>query len=95
MKSNSFKGRQTIFAEGCRGHLGKKLIEKFNLYENNQFQTYAIGLKELWEVNNNTLNKGDVFHSIGWPLYNNAYGGSLYISYQIPFINRFCCRIRL
>ncbi len=72
----ALRGRQTVFAEGCRGHLGKKLIEKFNLYENNQFQTYAIGLKELWEVNNNALNKGDVFHSIGWPLYNNAYGGS-------------------
>ena len=57
----ALRGRQTIFAEGCRGHLGKKLIEKFNLYENNQFQTYAIGLKELWEVNNNILNKGDVF----------------------------------
>ena len=33
-------------------------------------------MKELWEVDNNTLDKGDVFHSIGWPLYNNAYGGS-------------------
>ncbi len=72
----ALKGRQTIFAEGCRGHLGKKLIKKYNLYDKNQFQTYALGLKELWEVNNNTLKKGDVFHSIGWPLYNNAYGGS-------------------
>jgi len=72
----ALKGRQTIFAEGCRGHLGKKLINKFNLYDNNQFQTYAIGLKELWEVNNNNFRKGDVYHSIGWPLYNNAYGGS-------------------
>ena len=72
----ALKARQTIFAEGCRGHLGKKLIKKFKLYDKNQFQTYALGLKELWEVNNNTLKKGDVFHSIGWPLYNNAYGGS-------------------
>ncbi len=69
-------GKQTIFAEGCRGHLGKKLINKFGLYKDNQFQTYALGLKELWEINNNSMDKGDIFHSIGWPLYNNAYGGS-------------------
>ncbi len=98
----ALKGKHIIFAEGCRGHLGKKLIKKFDLYENNKFQTYAIGLKELWEVNNNILNKGDVFHSIGWPLYNNAYGGSfLYklsdtllsvgfvvgLDYKNPFLN--------
>ena len=50
-------GKQTIFAEGCRGHLGKKLINKFNLYDSNQFQTYALGLKELWEVKNDALKK--------------------------------------
>ncbi|MAH89230.1 MAG: electron transfer flavoprotein-ubiquinone oxidoreductase [Pelagibacterales bacterium] len=69
-------GKQTIFAEGCRGHLGKKLISKFNLYRNDQFQTFALGLKELWEINNDVMSKGDIFHTIGWPLYNNAYGGS-------------------
>jgi electron-transferring-flavoprotein dehydrogenase len=68
--------KQTIFAEGCRGHLGKQLINKFKLYKENQFQTYAIGLKELWEVDNDALKKGEIIHSIGWPLYNNAYGGS-------------------
>ncbi len=72
----ALKGNQTFFAEGCRGHLGKKLIKKYNLYENNKFQTYAIGIKELWEINDETLPLGTVAHSIGWPLYNNAYGGS-------------------
>ena len=72
----ALKGNQTFFAEGCRGHLGKKLIKKYNLYENNKFQTYAIGIKELWEINDETLPLGTVIHSIGWPLYNNAYGGS-------------------
>ena len=72
----ALKGNQTFFAEGCRGHLGKKLIKKYNLYENNKFQTYAIGIKELWEINDKTLPLGTVAHSIGWPLYNNAYGGS-------------------
>ena len=69
-------GKQTIFAEGCRGHLGKQLINKFQLYSDNQFQTYAIGLKELWEVDNNSLKKGEILHTVGWPLNNNAYGGS-------------------
>ena len=72
----ALKGNQTFFAEGCRGHLGKKLIKKYNLYENNKFQTYAIGIKELWEINDETLPLGTVIHSIGWPLYNSAYGGS-------------------
>ena len=69
-------GSQTIFAEGCRGHLGKELIKKFSLYKKDQFQTYAIGIKELWEIDDEKLEKGSVIHSIGWPLNNNAYGGS-------------------
>ena len=69
-------GKQTIFAEGCRGHLGKQLINKFSLNKESQFQTYAIGLKELWEVDSKEFPKGDVMHTLGWPLYNNAYGGS-------------------
>ena len=66
----------TLFAEGCRGHLGKKLINKFNLRENAQHQTYGIGLKELWEIKPENSNPGEVFHSIGWPLDNDTYGGS-------------------
>ena len=70
-------GKQTFFAEGCRGHLGKELLKKYKLYPNDfKFQTYAIGIKELWEVNGSNFNKGSVIHSIGWPLKNNAYGGS-------------------
>ena len=51
-------------------------INHFNLYQDNKFQTYAIGIKELWEVDDKNLPLGSVIHSIGWPLYNNAYGGS-------------------
>ena len=72
----ALKAKQTFFSEGCRGSLGKILFEKFNLYEENNFQTYAIGIKELWELNDDSLPLGSVIHSIGWPLYNNAYGGS-------------------
>ncbi len=70
-------GKQTFFAEGCRGHLGKDLLKNFQLYDNDKvFQTYAIGIKEVWEVENSVFEKGTILHSIGWPLNNSAYGGS-------------------
>ena len=68
--------KYTLFAEGCRGHLGKKLMDQFGLRKNAQHQTYGIGLKELWEVRDDVSNPGEVFHSIGWPLDDETYGGS-------------------
>ena len=67
----------TVFAEGCRGHLGKQLINKFNLSENSDPQQYGIGLKEIWEVPEENHDEGMVLHSVGWPLENDTYGGSL------------------
>ena len=66
----------TVFAEGCRGHLGKQLINKFNLSENSDPQQYGIGLKEIWEVPDENHDEGMVLHSVGWPLENDTYGGS-------------------
>ena len=66
----------TLFAEGCRGHLGKKLISEFDLRKEAQHQTYGIGLKELWEVKPEKSEPGNVMHSIGWPLDHETYGGS-------------------
>ena len=66
----------TVFAEGCRGHLGKQLIKKYNLSENSNPQQYGIGLKEIWEITDKNHDEGLVLHSIGWPLDNNTYGGS-------------------
>ena len=68
--------KYTLFAEGCRGHLGKRLINQFNLLDNSQHQTYGIGLKELWEVKPENSKPGHVMHSIGWPLDTDTYGGS-------------------
>ena len=68
--------KYTFFAEGCRGHLGKQLKEKFNLEQNIQPQTYGIGIKELWEVDPANHKKGEVMHTAGWPLSNDTYGGS-------------------
>ncbi len=66
--------KQTIFAEGCRGHLSERLIKRFSLRQNSQMQTYGLGVKEVWRVKES--NPGEVFHSIGWPLDQKTYGGS-------------------
>lgn len=66
----------TVFAEGCRGHLGKQLIKKFKLNQNKSPQQYGIGFKEIWEIQSNRHHEGLVMHTVGWPLDNNTYGGS-------------------
>ncbi len=68
--------RQTIFAEGCRGSLTKTLFERFDLRRDCDPQTFAIGIKELWEVESEKHKPGTVIHSIGWPLDGRTYGGS-------------------
>ena len=66
----------TVFAEGCRGHLGKQLIRKFELDKDKDPQQYGIGLKEIWEVDEKQHEEGLVMHTAGWPLDNSTYGGS-------------------
>ena len=70
------RAKQTVFSEGCRGHLGKTLMEKFELNSNNSPQTYGIGIKELWEVTPENSKPGSIMHTTGWPLDNETYGGS-------------------
>src|SRR6516165_5416252 len=60
--------KQTLFAEGCRGSLTKTLVERFRLRDGLDPQTYAIGIKELWEVDPQRHQPGLVVHTIGWPL---------------------------
>jgi electron-transferring-flavoprotein dehydrogenase len=67
----------TLFAEGCRGSLTKKLMERFNLREGAAPQTYALGIKELWEIPKENHKPGLIWHSVGWPLpKDTTYGGS-------------------
>jgi len=68
--------KYTFFAEGCRGHLGKMLMEKFDLCDGVEPQTYGIGLKELWEIDPEKHRQGLIVHSAGWPLQSDTYGGS-------------------
>ncbi len=67
--------KYTIFAEGARGHLGKQVIAKYNLAEGRDPQSYAIGVKELWEVDPSKAKPGLVVHTSGWPMQNDAFGG--------------------
>ncbi|UEP39196.1 electron transfer flavoprotein-ubiquinone oxidoreductase [Burkholderia ambifaria] len=68
--------KYTLFAEGCRGHLGRQLISKFKLDANADPQAYGIGIKELWEIDPAKHKPGLVIHTAGWPLKSDTYGGS-------------------
>jgi electron-transferring-flavoprotein dehydrogenase len=68
-------GKYTIFAEGARGHLGKQLIARFKLDDGRDPQSYAIGIKELWEVPASQAQPGLVVHTAGWPMASDTYGG--------------------
>ncbi|MCS3469098.1 electron-transferring-flavoprotein dehydrogenase [Pseudomonas sp. JUb42] len=70
------RGRYTVFAEGCRGHLGKRLIKAFALDEDADPQHYAIGIKEIWQVDPALHEEGLVVHTTGWPLDDHNPGGS-------------------
>ena len=73
----NIKGKVTVLSEGCRGHLGKEALKKFNLDKNNKSpQQYGIGFKEIWEISPENHSLGKVSHSVGWPLSNDIYGGS-------------------
>ena len=67
--------KYTLFAEGARGHLGKQLIERFGLTKNKDTQTFAIGIKELWEVDPALAKPGLVVHTSGWPIADESFGG--------------------
>jgi electron-transferring-flavoprotein dehydrogenase len=67
--------RYTLFAEGCRGHLGKQIEQKYHLRDGVDPQVYGIGLKELWEIKPQKHQPGLVIHTGGWPLDAHTYGG--------------------
>jgi electron-transferring-flavoprotein dehydrogenase len=73
----ALKGRYTLLAEGCRGHLGKQVIERYGLNQVSDPQHYGLGIKELWQVEPDKHQPGWVLHGAGWPLSENgASGGS-------------------
>jgi electron-transferring-flavoprotein dehydrogenase len=98
------RGKYTVFAEGARGHLGKQLIARFRLDAGRDPQSYALGVKELWEIDPAKARPGLVVHTAGWPMDAQTYGGGfLYhlegnrvtlgfvtgLDYQNPWISPF------
>ncbi|XP_062173505.1 electron transfer flavoprotein-ubiquinone oxidoreductase, mitochondrial [Alnus glutinosa] len=98
------KGRMMLLSEGCRGSLSEKIMKKYKLREkeHTQHQTYALGIKEVWEIEEGKHKPGAVLHTLGWPLDQKTYGGSfLYhlkdrqiaigivvtLNYRNPFLN--------
>lgn len=75
MPGMELKAKYTVFAEGCRGHLGKQLIKKFNLDEGKSPQHYGLGFKEIWDVSPENHQPGLVVHTAGWPLDKDTGGG--------------------
>lgn len=80
MPGMELHAKYTLFAEGCRGHLGKQLISKFKLDDGKDPQHYGIGIKEVWEIDPSKHDEGLVEHGLGWPLSENGAtgGGFLY-----------------
>lgn len=75
MPGMELRAKYTLFAEGCRGHLGKQLIAHFDLAAQSNPQHYAIGFKEIWDIPSEHHQAGKVIHGAGWPL-SEATGGS-------------------
>ncbi|PPE68724.1 electron transfer flavoprotein-ubiquinone oxidoreductase [Caldimonas thermodepolymerans] len=97
-------GKYTVFAEGARGHLGKQLIAKYRLDADKDPQSFAIGIKELWEIDPAKAKPGLVVHTAGWPMDDTTFGGGfLYhlednkvtlgfvvgLDYQNPYLSPF------
>ncbi|GAB5414353.1 MAG: electron transfer flavoprotein-ubiquinone oxidoreductase [Congregibacter sp.] len=79
MPGMELHARYTLFAEGCRGHLGKQLISKFNLDEGKDPQHYGLGIKEVWEIPAVKHQKGLVVHGLGWPLKESGTSGGAFL----------------
>ena len=75
MPGMELRAKYTVFAEGCRGHLGKELIEKFKLDEQSSPQHYGLGFKEIWDIDPEKHQPGLVVHTAGWPLDKKTNGG--------------------
>ena len=69
-------GKYVLLSEGARGSLAKQVIEKFNLDSECDVPKFGIGMKEIWEVDPELHNEGEVTHTMGWPLGFKSSGGS-------------------
>ena len=79
MRGMELHAKYTLFAEGCRGHLGKELIAHFGLDEGKDPQHYGIGIKEVWQIKPELHEEGKVIHGLGWPLSESGSSGGAFM----------------
>jgi electron-transferring-flavoprotein dehydrogenase len=79
MPGMELHAKYTLFAEGCRGHLGKELIAHFGLDEGKDPQHYGIGIKEVWQIKPGLHEEGKVIHGLGWPLSESGSSGGAFM----------------
>jgi electron-transferring-flavoprotein dehydrogenase len=79
MPGMELHAKYTLFSEGCRGHLGKQLMEKFDLNEDKDPQHYGLGIKEVWDVPTEQHEEGLVIHGVGWPLSESGSSGGAFL----------------
>jgi len=79
MPGMELHAKYTLFAEGCRGHLGKQLISHFGLDEGKDPQHYGIGIKEVWQIKPELHEEGKVIHGLGWPLAESGSSGGAFM----------------
>jgi electron-transferring-flavoprotein dehydrogenase len=79
MPGMELHAKYTLFSEGCRGHLGKQLIERFDLDRGKEPQHYGIGIKELWKIPDEKYKEGLVVHTAGWPLSESKSSGGSFL----------------
>ncbi|AZG71571.1 electron transfer flavoprotein-ubiquinone oxidoreductase [Shewanella livingstonensis] len=75
MPGMELHAKYTVFSEGCRGHLGKQLIQKYHLDNGKTPQHYGLGFKEIWKIPAEQHQQGKVVHTGGWPLVDGSSGG--------------------
>ena len=90
--SMELRAKYTILSEGCRGHLGKQIIKRFNLDAGKDPQHYGIGFKEIWDIKPEFHQEGTVMHTAGWPAKGTVSGSycyhgknnQLFMGYVVP-----------
>ena len=90
--SMELRAKYTILSEGCRGHLGKQIIKRFNLDDGKDPQHYGIGFKEIWDIKPELHQEGTVMHTAGWPAQGTVSGSycyhgknnQLFMGYVVP-----------
>ena len=79
MPGMELHAKYTLFSEGCRGHLGKQLMERFDLNADRDPQHYGIGIKEVWDIPADQHDEGLVVHGVGWPLSESSSSGGAFL----------------